>query len=60
MLITGGLGFIGSNLAQRLVALGAKVLLVDSLVPEHGGRLFNIADVQDRVTVELRDVRDEK
>jgi UDP-glucose 4-epimerase len=59
VLITGGLGFIGSNLAHRLVALGAKVLLVDSLVPEHGGRLFNIADIQDRVTVELRDVRDE-
>ena len=59
VLITGGLGFIGSNLARRLVALGTKVLLVDSLVPEHGGRLFNIADIQDRVTVELGDVRDE-
>jgi len=60
VLITGGLGFIGSNLARRLVDLGAEVLLVDSLVPEHGGRPFNIADIRDRVTVELADVRDEQ
>src|SRR5262249_54267572 len=59
VLVTGGLGFIGSNLARRLLALGAKVLLVDSLVPEHGGRLFNVADIRDRVTVELADARDE-
>jgi UDP-glucose 4-epimerase len=59
-LITGGLGFIGSNLARRLVELGAEVLLVDNLVPEHGGRLFNIADIRDRVTVEPVDVRDEQ
>ena len=42
-LITGGLGFIGTNLARRLVALGAKVTLIDSLIPEYGGNLFNIA-----------------
>lgn len=59
VLITGGLGFIGSNLARRLVELGAEVLLVDSLVPEHGGRLFNVADIRDQVTVELADARDE-
>ncbi len=60
-LITGGLGFIGSNLARRLVACGAKVLLVDSLVPEYGGNLFNIADIADRadlVKVNISDVRD--
>jgi UDP-glucose 4-epimerase len=60
VLITGGLGFIGSNLARRLVEFGADVLLVDNLVPEHGGRLFNIADIQDGVTVELADARDEQ
>src|SRR5229473_2514229 len=60
VLITGGLGFIGSNLARRLVELEAEVLLVDSLVPEHGGRLFNVADIRDRVTVELADARDEE
>ena len=60
VLITGGLGFIGSNLARRLVELGAEVLLVDSLVPEHGGRLFNVADIRDQVTVELADARDEE
>ncbi len=43
VLITGGLGFIGSNLARRLIDLGASVTLVDSLIPEYGGNLFNIA-----------------
>lgn len=58
ILITGGLGFIGSALARRLVDLGAKVTLVDSLIPEYGGNLFNIHDIRDRVTVDLTDVRD--
>src|SRR5256712_7436537 len=58
VLITGGLGFIGSNLARRLVDLGARVTLVDSLIPEYGGNLFNIHDIRDRVTVDLTDVRD--
>jgi len=59
VLVTGGLGFIGSALARRLVALGAKVTLVDSLIPEYGGNLFNIHDIRDRVIVDLTDVRDE-
>jgi nucleoside-diphosphate-sugar epimerase len=58
VLVTGGLGFIGSGLARRLVELGAKVTLVDSLIPEYGGNLFNIHDIRDRVTVDLTDVRD--
>jgi UDP-glucose 4-epimerase len=58
-LITGGLGFIGSNLARRLVELGARVTLVDSLVPEYGGNLFNVAGIEDRVRVNIADVRDE-
>ncbi|MYK90483.1 MAG: NAD-dependent epimerase/dehydratase family protein, partial [Acidobacteria bacterium] len=58
VLITGGLGFIGSNLARRLVGLGADVLLVDSLIPDYGGNLFNIHDIADRVTVNVSDVRD--
>jgi UDP-glucose 4-epimerase len=59
ILVTGGLGFIGSNLAIRLVALGAEVLLVDSLIPEYGGNLFNIAGIEKRVQVNISDVRDE-
>ncbi len=59
VLITGGLGFIGSNLAHELVELGAEVVLVDSLVPEYGGLLYNVADIEDRVTVNISDVRDE-
>ena len=58
VLVTGGLGFIGSALARRLVDLGAKVTLVDSLIPEYGGNRFNIHDIRDRVTVDLTDVRD--
>ncbi len=58
VLVTGGLGFIGSVLARRLVKLGAKVTLVDSLIPEYGGNPFNIEDIRDRVTVDLTDVRD--
>lgn len=58
VLVTGGLGFIGSNLARRLVALGAEVTLVDSLIPQYGGNLQNVADLRDRVTVNVSDVRD--
>ena len=58
VLITGGLGFIGSNLAHRLVALGADVLLVDSLIPDYGGNLFNVNGIADRVTINVSDVRD--
>ena len=58
VLITGGVGFIGSNLAHRLVELGADVTVLDSLIPEYGGNLFNIADLADRVRVNISDVRD--
>jgi UDP-glucose 4-epimerase len=57
VMVTGGLGFIGSNLARQLVALGADVLLMDSLLPDYGGNLFNIADIADRVRVNIADVR---
>jgi UDP-glucose 4-epimerase len=57
VMITGGLGFIGSNLAHRLVELGADVLLVDSLIPDYGGSLFNIDDIAARVHVNIADVR---
>jgi UDP-glucose 4-epimerase len=58
IIITGGLGFIGSNLAHRLVSYGAKVLLVDSLIPEYGGNLFNIKGIEDDIDVNIADVRD--
>ncbi len=59
VLITGGLGFIGSNLARELVACGAQVTLVDSLIDEYGGNLFNIHGIEDAVAVNISDVRDE-
>jgi UDP-glucose 4-epimerase len=57
VMITGGLGFIGSNLARQLVTLGADVLLVDSLIPDYGGNLFNIDGIADLVRVNVADVR---
>jgi UDP-glucose 4-epimerase len=59
VLITGGLGFLGSNLARELVEADAHVVIVDSLVPEYGGSLHNIAGIEDRVQVNVSDVRDE-
>jgi UDP-glucose 4-epimerase len=57
VMITGGLGFIGSNLARTLVDLGADVLLVDSLIADYGGNLFNIDGIADRVRVNVADIR---
>jgi UDP-glucose 4-epimerase len=58
VVVTGGLGFVGSNLAAKLVALGSEVVLIDSLLPNYGGNRFNIALVEDRVRVEIADIRD--
>lgn len=58
VLITGGLGFIGSNLARALVRLGAEVTIVDCLIPEYGGNQRNLAGVARRVHVNISDVRD--
>lgn len=58
ILITGGLGFIGSNLARSLVLVGGEVTLVDSLIPQYGGNIFNIHDIRERVKVNVCDVRD--
>ena len=59
VLITGGLGFLGSSLARELVEAGANVTLIDSLVPEYGGNEHNIAGLEDRLHVNVSDVRDE-
>lgn len=58
VLITGGLGFIGSTLAIRLAEAGARVTIVDAMIPEYGGNLFNIEPVRDRVTVNFGDICD--
>jgi UDP-glucose 4-epimerase len=58
VLITGGLGFIGSTLAKRLVEVDAKVTLVDSLMPEYGGNIFNIESIKEKLQVNISDVRD--
>ena len=57
-LVTGGLGFIGSHLARRLLDLGADVTIVDSLIPEYGGNPYNVREIADRVHINYSDIRD--
>jgi UDP-glucose 4-epimerase len=57
VLVTGGLGFIGSNLARRLVGLGADVLVVDSLLPNTGGNCANLKDIEDKLRIQIVDLR---
>jgi UDP-glucose 4-epimerase len=57
VMVTGGLGFIGSNLARQLAALGADILLVDSLIDDYGGHLFNIDGIESKVRVNVADIR---
>lgn len=59
ILITGGLGFIGSNLAIELVKYGAKITIVDNMLPRQGGNLFNIKEIEDKVKVNFSDVRNQ-
>src|SRR3954471_14941704 len=59
VLVTGGLGFIGSNLARRLVDLGADVVAADAMIPDYGGNLFNIAGYEERLRVNIGDVRNQ-
>lgn len=57
VLITGGLGFVGSNLSIKLAELGADVLIVDNMLPRQGGNIFNIDPVKDKVKVNISDIR---
>jgi len=59
VLITGGLGFIGSTLAYRLVEMKAVVTIVDSLIPDYGGNLFNVNGIEDKIRINISDVRDQ-
>lgn len=58
-LITGGMGFLGSNLALALIEQGTEVTIVDAMIPDYGGNLFNVAPFRDRVTINFSDIRDQ-
>jgi UDP-glucose 4-epimerase len=58
VLVTGGLGMIGSNIVVELVKLGAEVSILDAMLPLYGGNFFNIEEVKDQVTVNVADIRD--
>jgi UDP-glucose 4-epimerase len=58
VLITGGLGFIGSTLARTIADFGAFVVVVDSLIPDYGGNLFNVSGYEDRIKINIADIRD--
>jgi len=58
VLVTGGLGFLGSNLAHTLASVGAHVAVLDCLLPSHGGNLFNISDIRTKVKFTKGDIRD--
>lgn len=57
-LITGGLGFIGSHLAAALLRRGAEVTVVDSLLPQYGGKLYNVDNIRNKLNINISDVRD--
>jgi UDP-glucose 4-epimerase len=59
ILITGGLGFLGSNLAHKLVSFGANVTIIDNLDPLYGGNLYNVGSVRDKLKVIIGDIQDE-
>lgn len=59
VLITGGLGFIGSHIAARMCGFGAKVTIIDNMLPNYGGNYFNIVKIREDVKLIEADVRDE-
>jgi UDP-glucose 4-epimerase len=58
VLILGGLGFLGSSLALRLAQFGARITLVDAMIEEYGGNLFNVSSILDKVRINYCDIRD--
>jgi len=59
VLITGGLGFIGSNLAIKLVDEGANVTVIDNMLANHGGNIFNVESIKDRIHINFGDINSE-
>lgn len=58
VLITGGVGFIGSNLAIKLIELGAEVTVLDAMIPDYGGNLFNLDPIRDKIHINFSNIID--
>ena len=58
VLVTGGMGFIGSTLARRLHGMGARVAVLDSLNPGQGGNPANLEDIQEDLEIVIGDQAD--
>ncbi|HEX7956788.1 MAG TPA: NAD-dependent epimerase/dehydratase family protein [Pyrinomonadaceae bacterium] len=59
-LVTGGLGFVGSNLVRRLVEVGAEVSVLDAMLHDQGGNHYNVRDVRPQIEVHTADMRDQR
>ena len=60
ILITGGLGMIGSTIAKKLVRLGANITILDSLIEPFGSNFFNVQDIEESITINISDIRDKE
>ena len=60
VLITGGLGMIGSTIAHKLVTYGAEVTILDSLIEPYGGNFFNVAGIENKIKINISDIRDKE
>ncbi|MBI2065655.1 MAG: SDR family NAD(P)-dependent oxidoreductase [Candidatus Zambryskibacteria bacterium] len=60
VLITGGAGFIGSSLAHALIELGAKVTIIDAMLPLYGGNMFNLEEIKEKIKFIKGDIRDKE
>ncbi|OGW36931.1 MAG: hypothetical protein A2Y97_12580 [Nitrospirae bacterium RBG_13_39_12] len=60
VLITGGLGMIGSTIARKLVRFGAKVTLADACIEPYGSNMFNVQEISNLISISITDIRDKE